>query len=818
MAYYQTLGNVRSVWRAYLNIEWLPTYNAYSSCANVYVGVYAVSKHVHTFDYDKFSAYATGWGTDSWWAESGEVTMTAGSKRRIYEGQYWFDRTHSNRTITISASVTHTAGTESWRGTSSTSQTFTVPAIDSYAVSYNGNKPQSAQGDVTGVPATQKKYYNEYLTLSSGTPSVKDWTFTKWNTSADGSGGTYFPKGSYGANAPLTLYAQWSDNHPPQIESIDAPTYGSRIAQDGSAIKNFSTIDVPFSGASVYTGRTISSVVLTVGSMSQTLTSADITDGSGRFSLSATQNGTYNATVVITDSSGYSAVYEIGSVTIVDPTWSKQCTFTTPPPSVASNGSFMLDSAEVWNYETESWDAITENVSANINNGVWSFPYTFDEAHVHPTNSANPETRVKVSYNHYDIVEKEQRNAFYGTTRNQNFSNGIYNNIFVGGVSPHEFSNYTSRVWWSAINNPLYFPDTNYIEVGSNDTAVQGLTKVGDYLAVIKQSKTTDTAIFLLYPTSFEEETTYAVKQGVQGVGALSRYSFNILGDETLFLSPKGVMAIVPSQDEEHKVQNRSYFVDKRLLAEDGIDNAYSFVFDGKYFLALGNGHCYVLDGNQRNSWGNDRTVLVYECYFLDNVPANCLFKYQDRLAFSTLEEVCVFGDDYVDAFDVAAEEKEPEPVKAEWSTIFDDDGSLHYYKTMQKKGNLVSVLPLENETPYKQIVITEAIFNEDKGRYFVYEDGEYVQCDETDVFSEETDYFIENRSNTKIYVRKDDKDPVEIQRKFGLQSDTPSEMFLNKKFKKYKRLQFILRNEEDENFGVDEIVKNYTVGNYAKK
>jgi hypothetical protein len=390
--------------------------------------------------------------------------------------------------------------------------------------------------------------------------------------------------------------------------------------------------------------------------------------------------------------------------------------------------------------------------------------------------------------------------------------------MFVGGVEPSDFTNYTSRVWWSAINNPLYFPDTNYIEVGSNDTAVQGLTKVGDYLAVIKQSKTTDTAIFLLYPTSFEEQTTYAVKQGVQGVGALSRYSFNILGDETLFLSPKGVMAIVPTQDEEHKVQNRSYFVDKRLLTEDGIENAYSFVFDGKYYLAIGNGHCYVLDGNQRNSWGNDRTVLVYECYYLENIPANCFVKYQDRLVFSTLEEVCVVGDTHMDAYDITAEQKEPVPVKAEWSTIFDDDGSLHYYKTMQKKGNLVSILPLENEQPYKAITITEDIFNDDKSHYFVFDGEKYVQCTESDVFSEEQTYYIESRSKTRIFVKKDDKPEVEIERKFGLNSDIPSEMFLNKKFKKYKRLQFIIRNEADEDFGIDEIVKNYTVGNYAKK
>ena len=78
--------------------------------------------------------------------------------------------------------------------------------------------------------------------------------------------------------------------------------------------------------------------------------------------------------------------------------------------------------------------------------------------------------------------------------------------------------------------------------------------------------------------------------------------------------------------------------------------------------------------------------------------------------------------------------------------------------------------------------------------------------------------YYIENRSNTIVLVKKDGDKPIEIKRKFGLSSDIPSELFINKKFKKYKRLQFIIRNDADEDFGVDEIVKNYTVGNYAKK
>ena len=270
-------------------------------------------------------------------------------------------------------------------------------------------------------------------------------------------------------------------------------------------------------------------------------------------------------------------------VDVVAPMWLANITVNSAQfPQVASSGEALIDSLEIKNYSTTpaSFDSVSTDGIIFTDNGdnTWSFPYEFDANHVQDNGDDTYSVEVNVEYNHYDTNVKASGKAFFSTSRNQNYSNGIYNVVFVSGVDSSEWSDYSSRVWWSKINNPLYFPDTNYIEVGSNDTSVQGLTKVGDYLGVVKQSKTTDTAIFLLYPTSFEEETTYAVKQGVQGVGALARYSFNILGDETLFLSPQGVMAIVPSQDEEHKVQNRSYFIDKQLLAESEIADRKSVV------------------------------------------------------------------------------------------------------------------------------------------------------------------------------------------------------------------------------------------------
>ena len=59
------------------------------------------------------------------------------------------------------------------------------------------------------------------------------------------------------------------------------------------------------------------------------------------------------------------------------------------------------------------------------------------------------------------------------------------------------------------------WPDVNYIMAGSNDTKVMGLSKVGEYLGIVKEGAAADSTIYLAYPTTFDEETAYATKQSV---------------------------------------------------------------------------------------------------------------------------------------------------------------------------------------------------------------------------------------------------------------------------------------------------------------
>ena len=513
---------------------------------------------------------------------------------------------------------------------------------------------------------------------------------------------------------------------------------------------------------------------------------------------------------------------------------------------------------------------------------------------------------VKVEANQRVYLSTKERTAFEQCQRAMVYGDSVF-------LSGSTANNYRSRVWWSAKENPTYFPDLNYIEAGSNDTKIAGMMKVGEYLGIVKQGQSYDSTIYLAYPTKIATgsvqngdttETTYddtfSVKSSIGGIGAVSPGAFNILNDEPLFLSRNGVMGINPANENEKQLRNRSFYINKRLAEEGNLENAFSFVWRNLYILAVNN-HCYLLDGSQKSSWANEKTNLQYECYYWDNVPAQCFAKYNDELWFTDKKgRLCRFKpefhpDSYHDDYDpniVAADDTSKDiipvsalcsnedvkieinpqtwwtqmpktgryyftygsagylhrtmlahtlydrdgnptwgnrfgnaghldsegetilpqlhntegwhlngepvslatygitvtgkpmindtimvcvgnPIIAKWSTVFDDDGSAHYFKTMQKKGSMVSLLP-------------------------------------------------QSSTGVKVYLKKDNNAEKFVGtatvRSSTNEITAPSDFYLNKKMKKYKRLQIITVNDGyDETFGLDEIIKCYTLGNYSR-
>lgn len=362
-------------------------------------------------------------------------------------------------------------------------------------------------------------------------------------------------------------------------------------------------------------------------------------------------------------------------------------------------------------------------------------------------------------------TENEAVNAFFDCKTVAIYGTGLINAVFVGGC---DNDNYSSRVWYSKTGDPTYFPDLNYFVAGSNDTKIMGLVKVGEYLGCVKQGNTIDSTIYLAYPVSFDDDTAYAVKQSVTGIGALSKRCFANVDDESLFLSKDGIMAIEPTSTEsERQIKNRSFYINRKLLSEPGLNNAISFVWDGFYILCV-NSHCYVLDSSQKSSWANEKTNLQYECYYWENIPAVCFGHYNDFLWFGDSNgNLCRFKTRAADG--MQAYNDNGNAIPCEWSTLFDNDGATNFFKNLQKKGCCVTLQPME-------------------------------------------------KTGATVYVKADGKEPVQVGSVSIEGVEGPQEFYLNKKVKKYKRLQIIIRNDGlNEGFGLKEIIKIYTIGNYSK-
>lgn len=121
------------------------------------------------------------------------VSLNA-SASSLAEGQYTDTVTFANTTNGI--------------GNTTRSASLTVVPPATYTVSYNGN------GSTSGTaPNDQIKTENVNLTLSGpGTLVRTGYTFSSWNTQADGSGTTYLAGATYSVNAAVILYAQWTPN------------------------------------------------------------------------------------------------------------------------------------------------------------------------------------------------------------------------------------------------------------------------------------------------------------------------------------------------------------------------------------------------------------------------------------------------------------------------------------------------------------------------------------------------------------------------------------------------------------------------------
>lgn len=254
-------------------------------------------------------------------------------------------------------------------------------------------------------------------------------------------------------------------------------------------------------------------------------------------------------------------------------------------------------------------------------------------------------------------------------------ASGNMDRLFVAGwdkMPEYEF--------WSDIDNPLYFPDTNYACLGDEDTAIMGWSRINNnQMAVHKNSNGSDPTIYVQSSRVDEKgAAAFPVTEGPPGDGVISQRAFGVLCGEPLALSEKGVFATKYVADIAADVRYavpRSYYINPKLKECD-LSDAEAIVFNNRYYLSLGDGRVFVADGAQRYAVGGDSDESSFEWFPWDNVPARIWWVSEGRLYFGTADgRICRFTDGFMDI---------DKPVRAYWTSPWLDFGTQTYYKKIK--------------------------------------------------------------------------------------------------------------------------------------
>lgn len=227
---YSSTQNTTRGWCVYAEYE-VTTNSATQWQARVRLGIRQMTGGAMSFEASRLYWSISGGGISTG-TLGGTKTSLSDNQRLALTGWYnttLYTKTTSAQSISITFSLWANAPA-SWQGSSSKAVSFSIPALASYAIAYNGN------GATSGSVGGQTKYYGQAISLKANGFARTGYTFGgwKWNNA-----GTAYAAGTSwnGANSAGTFYAQWTAN-------TYTVAYDGNGATSGSTDSSSHTYDV----------------------------------------------------------------------------------------------------------------------------------------------------------------------------------------------------------------------------------------------------------------------------------------------------------------------------------------------------------------------------------------------------------------------------------------------------------------------------------------------------------------------------------------------------------------------------------------------
>lgn len=323
--------------------------------------------------------------------------------------------------------------------------------------------------------------------------------------------------------------------------------------------------------------------------------------------------------------------------------------------------------------ENGNWVQKTENTDYSVNRGTGVV--TFNTAPGASPLKGSDNVKIlayRTVAGYRDRVTKCTIGTLFGV-------GGAADRIFVSG-NP----DYPNWDFYSERYDATYFPDTGYSALGSSSSAIVGYAIVNSYLATFKDEYDSSQSVFIREGDMLRNEDTgvsdpvFRLINTLQGNGVIAPYAFGYLQTEPLFLTRAGIYAITAQDITGEKYgQNRSFYLNGKLLKEANLENATAAVYNDMYVLALNN-QLYILDGLQptRTDRSEPYATRQYVGFYCKDVPALCLWVDNNALWFGSNDgHVCRFATD-IESLD--SYNDDGKAISSWWETP-DLDGKLFY-------------------------------------------------------------------------------------------------------------------------------------------
>lgn len=335
--------------------------------------------------------------------------------------------------------------------------------------------------------------------------------------------------------------------------------------------------------------------------------------------------------------------------------------------SNATDKTFVLD----YDGNTYSIDAYGGLISQKKADGTWGTPHdasgnpitwTYDVATHSVTFSAVPHATYVTGEDNIEIQfftgqsTKKVTNSMNDYLSYANYGlKGSNNFIFFCNQKEMRFRNKEIWLRTKAQNvgestSRLYFDGDNTSSLGSNRKL--GYSKLGEYLILHGEREGNSPVAYLKQVTLDDKgELIITNTPTTSQIGALSPKSFANLRDDSLFISDSGVTSILLDNFAGiQTMQDRGFYINKRLLEEPNIKTSVCLIHDNKYFIFVDDGYkstnVYIADPryktNEKRTYSES---FQYEWYFWKlPIKFTCAYSLADGIYIGAINDLGTYS------------------------------------------------------------------------------------------------------------------------------------------------------------------------------